>query len=1255
MNHFYCTRIRTEERSNDEMWRGDANGTESHTSSTDEYALQKILLSDILEHLERIGPKPSLGWNPGVFGSMLCLTYLSSNACRSSGVGCGALDLLHPVNGMLYRTVKSAAVARVVGARAGVPNLIRVIRACFIATVLADAGKTCVEIPRRDVENSNSDSTADEKDLEKKEENNNSNNSNNEPIAIPRFVTCVDEIMKKGGIAHITFIKSLRLIAGNIREPHLRGSLVDVARESRGSNNRKLTDPEGFPNSFIKGNSGLYLRVGSLVESVGGGDNSSSTSSTANSSSQPNKGIQLHVFAEPSIPKDGILFAGPIILRVVENEGHCREFVRHLSPDGKRSEWGTPLIYLHARQVTTAKQQQQASGAIEGTSKKKKSGGSGSSGVSAQDAGIGDAYTEDVLHGGGYQALELIRLTNRTPLLWCRVDPHDMYSGKILSFQPDACLSEQLFHDGDAAGQIEAMRHLTERPLRIQGSMKINTVYDVNVSELPVRVLGDCLRGTPALHSSLPHTPAMRAQAALSIAQWQNNKAPASSSRDDSSTRVGGVAGELGWIGLKLLIQYYNERNCSMDGLVLPIKYTRLVAQKADGKAVGGSCYTYLDTCQNKEELISLLNEAESIEVEEDEEYRVRSEVVTAIASIRAKDGMTPERAVEFLETIIRSCDGAMLGSDDPEDLLRNTHHRWDMMAQEASNDSTTDQGAATTTNSGNSDKNVKSDGGADDTSLEQNKSNSNKSSGILEDYTSKFDRPVDSDLPYMDSLLVADAILALCHVHIRPTPPDNLSGKPLQEEEHHPIVSLLEECHRWLEWDLYREVTFLEKEKRCMSGVGCGWFSPVAPSAITALVHLALLRLSTCTATTPTTNADDINLHDYASSMLLSPSDSAATATFYINIYDCCPKNPHKQHMQHHLPRSDSTRAAAAQAVACICCASDRLKGSGEEPLGLLSALEFLLDRILEPSISSGLRHTLAALMMDATTGKICSMQRVATLGGNADFTYATSRFWGGPLGSSQGWDNGTALLSYVSEQNYPAATAVNDGARVGLKLLKRSGKGSDCNEETVVRVAKFATKLWRTINGEKHANNANKRNPFDQGVCALDGNLRCSLLTVWLWIWPSANDCIAIRRVQSWKKSKENTPWYQNLGVAETVMQTADDEKEASEEEHNQLKGFQKVIESELDRQKWRCDMAGEAYNNLKRDMNSKDNHGSNVPNQQQQPLDVPLPLVVKDKAWVLGGWAASSAQQRREDRLDGGSSVSKFVLHMGKGNNE
>ena len=49
-----------------------------------------------------------------------------------------------------------------------------------------------------------------------------------------------------------------------------------------------------------------------------------------------------------------------------------------------------------------------------------------------------------------------------------------------------------------------------------------------------------------------------------------------------------------------------------------------------------------------------IFEEADEVEVEEGEEYGVRSAVITAIASIRAKDGMTPATVLQFLETVLK-------------------------------------------------------------------------------------------------------------------------------------------------------------------------------------------------------------------------------------------------------------------------------------------------------------------------------------------------------------------------------------------------------------------------------------------------------------------------------------------------------------------------------------------------------------------------------------------------------------------------
>lgn len=69
------------------------------------------------------------------------------------------------------------------------------------------------------------------------------------------------------------------------------------------------------------------------------------------------------------------------------------------------------------------------------------------------------------------------------------------------------------------------------------------------------------------------------------------------------------------------------------------------------------------------------------------------------------------------------------------------------------------------------------------------------------------------------------------------------------------------------------------------------------------------------------------------------SDLDGPCTAQFYIDIFD----DP--------LVGSDAVRAAAAQAVVCVCCAADRHEATSKEASGLLLSFEFLLDRIIGES----------------------------------------------------------------------------------------------------------------------------------------------------------------------------------------------------------------------------------------------------------------------------------------------------------------
>jgi hypothetical protein len=222
------------------------------------------------------------------------------------------------------------------------------------------------------------------------------------------------------------------------------------------------------------------------------------------SGSSQSKGMHLHVNAEPAIPSDGIAFGGPIHLRVVENENTCREFIRNLNLNSALCQWG-PFV-LYSNPVTSAKAQLAAFGhaAIDGTGPGKsavaspnasnKVGTSNKAGTNSTSESMLNSnahaketnvfkqraygvFTDNMLHLGGYQALELVRLTNRTPLLWCAMDPGGFYGGRIAISQPDACWGEMLFHDVNASGQIEAIRALAEKPSRIRGQVNVTSVF----------------------------------------------------------------------------------------------------------------------------------------------------------------------------------------------------------------------------------------------------------------------------------------------------------------------------------------------------------------------------------------------------------------------------------------------------------------------------------------------------------------------------------------------------------------------------------------------------------------------------------------------------------------------------------------------------------------------------------------------------------------------------------------------------------
>lgn len=237
------------------------------------------------------------------------------------------------------------------------------------------------------------------------------------------------------------------------------------------------------------------------------------------------------------------------------------------------------------------------------------------------------------------------------------------------------------------------------------------------------------------------------------------------------------------------------------------------------------------------------------------------------------------------------------------------------------------------------------------------------------------------------------------------------------------------------------------------------------------------------------------------------------------------------------------------------------------------------------------------------------------------------------------------------------PVANAVNDGAKSGLKVLKRAGIESNSTsslltETTVVRVAKFATLLWRTINGESGGKDSLKDVGFSSGtvapvtsvvdgVCSYDAHLRCTLLSLWQWLWHK--ECPAVLRVQSWRRQPERIAMYKDLG-ADDVMKVTDEEREAAAAEDAVCSSLKNIVKREIDRQKWRGEMAKVVQRRESQSsMTAKDLSSTS------QGLDKPLSIVDRDHAWEHGGWIASAALHRRRKREDGGPVVKKIRLAM------
>jgi hypothetical protein len=340
----------------------------------------------------------------------------------------------------------------------------------------------------------------------------------------------------------------------------------------------------------------------------------------------------------------------------------------------------------------------------------------------------------------------------------------------------------------------------------------------------------------------------------------------------------------------------------------MPVKFSRLALKKSeenrqtttnsDGAIVTAAqptydaLYQYFDSLDQGDEVKEALDEAEDAEMEEDEEYRVRSSVTTAIASIRAKDGQTPPLVIQFLETVLESEDAEMVSNlvyPDEELMIEKLRRK-----------------------------------------LEDSKEAGSRKRHENEET----DRSVLTR-SYVSSMLMADALLALCHVNSMPaTITDPTSGKRVQSSGAHPLSRLLQAAANWLQWELYREQIRIETEEETLSGISGNCYDVAAACAIAGLSTLSITIQGT-TDIEAKRNRVNAQLDESGVRESSINEVDVTSAQYYLNIFNDIPR------------RNDLTRAAAAQAIACICCAADRFESSAPS-LGLLCALEFLLNNII-------------------------------------------------------------------------------------------------------------------------------------------------------------------------------------------------------------------------------------------------------------------------------------------------------------------
>ncbi|CAN0125053.1 unnamed protein product, partial [Discosporangium mesarthrocarpum] len=234
-------------------------------------------------------------------------------------------------------------------------------------------------------------------------------------------------------------------------------------------------------------------------------------------------------------------------------------------------------------------------------------GGGGQGSVGGLGLGLGD---------GSKQAVHVAQDANPTPVLWVKLDPQSEWLAHIVFRKPMQQWVEQLFGDESVEAQCHALRGLVELPL----PQNRNRAQREGLASLPCQALAEAVRGKVA-HTQVEHAACVRAEAAVSLAMWQNAHAPPQSGGFGETEEARAAS----WEGLYQLLGAFSERfqqRIPVDG----------------GRA----------------EIVLFPNW-----FDDPTEYRLKKALLWAIGNVRAKDGCTPQESVYLLVMALSNNDNA--------------------------------------------------------------------------------------------------------------------------------------------------------------------------------------------------------------------------------------------------------------------------------------------------------------------------------------------------------------------------------------------------------------------------------------------------------------------------------------------------------------------------------------------------------------------------------------------------------------------